>query len=137
MIKNLSYNDPKINQFVIEQVGRPFSFFERIKLGGIGLGRLPIEKCSREIEQLIDLDNNTNYCNFELRPKGIVLRFRSLLETYGLIIPYYKLSIIKSSPQIYTLHIDHHFVSVRIRQKKFVAKILSSKLEFDKRFEKL
>lgn len=137
MIKNLSYNDPKINQFVIEQVGRPFSFFERIKLGGIGLGRLPIEKCSREIEQLIDLDNYTNYCNFELRPKGIVLRFRSLLETYGLIIPYYKLSIIKSSPQIYTLHIDHHFVSVRIRQKKFVAKILSSKLEFDKRFEKL
>ena len=82
MIKNLSYNSKKINTVLLELVGRPFSFIERLKLGGIGSNKLVIADASKEIVELLRLDNNVNYCNIEIRKNGLIIRFRSLLETY-------------------------------------------------------
>ena len=104
MIKNLSYNSKKINTLLLELVGRPFSFIERIKLGGIGSNKLVIADASKEIVELLRLDNNVNYCNIEIRKNGLIIRFRSLLETYGLIIPFYKLVIYKGESKIYSLY---------------------------------
>jgi hypothetical protein len=67
-----------------------------------------------------------------LRPKGIIVRFRSILETYGLIIPYYKLHLYKGKAQEYSVYIDHHFVKVLAETKlvhDFFQKILSLKAE--------
>ena len=76
-------------------VGPPFKLSQRWQLGGIGSPKLIISQSSIEIHNLLVLDHNTNSCNIELRPKGIIVRFRSLLETYALIIPYYKLQLYK------------------------------------------
>ena len=70
MIKNLSYNSKKINTVLLELVGRPFSFIERLKLGGIGSNKLVIADASKEIVELLRLDNNVNYCNIEIRKNG-------------------------------------------------------------------
>ena len=75
-------------------------------------------------------DSNDNTCNIELRPNGIILRFRSLLETYGLIIPYYKLTLFKGSGEAYSIHMEHHKVSISSKSKnvrEFFKKIQQQK----------
>jgi hypothetical protein len=111
MLANTSYNDKKINQTIDELVGRPFSLIENFKRNGIGSPRLDIFKTSEEIATLLSYDNNRNFCNVELRPRGIIIRFRSLLETFSLVIPYYKLVVFKPANS-FTFHMDHHFISV-------------------------
>jgi hypothetical protein len=91
MLVNISYNEPKIRNTIDELIGKPFTLRERWSMGGIGSGKLMITHTSIDIHNLLILDQNINQCNVELRPKGIIVHFRSLLETYGLVIPYYKL----------------------------------------------
>lgn len=111
MLVNTSYNEKKINEAIVELVGKPFGLMDNIKLNGIGSPRLDIIKTSEEIATLLSYDNNRNFCNIELRPKGIIIRFRSLLETFSLVIPYYKLVIFKPANS-YTIHMDHHYISI-------------------------
>lgn len=111
MLVNSSYNEKKVKEAINDLVGKPFGFFENIKLKGIGSPRLDILKTSVEIDMLLSYDNNRNFCNIELRPKGIIIRFRSLLETYSLVIPFYKLVVFKPG-NTYTFHIDNHFITI-------------------------
>ena len=111
MLINTSYNEKKINQVIDELVGKPYGFIENIKRRGIGSPRLDITKTSEEIATLLSYDNNRNFCNIELRPNGIIIRFRSLLETFSLIIPYHKLVIFKPGNS-YTFHSDQHSISI-------------------------
>lgn len=111
MLVNTSYNEKIINDSINELVGKPFGFIENIKQNGIGSPRLNIIKSSEEIATLLSYDNNRNFCNIELRPKGIIIRFRSLLETFSLVIPYNKLVLFKPANS-FTFHMDHHFISV-------------------------
>ena len=133
MIKNLSYNSKKNRTILFEIVGRAFSLIERIRLKGIGSGKLIIIDASEEIIELLKLDNNINYCNIELRTNGIIIRFRSLLETYGLIIPYYKLVIYKGESNIYSFYKDNYYIKFMADNKKtslFVKKIVRLKIKF-------
>ena len=95
MLKNVSYNNSKIKSEINDVLGNPFTIFERIKLRGVGSPKYIISQTDSIITNLLNLDNNTNQCNIELRPKGIIVSFRSLLETYALIIPFYKLKLFK------------------------------------------
>ncbi len=112
MLQNVSYNNKKQRAEIDALVGKPFTLLERLKLGGVGSPKLHVTASSKEIDALFLLDHNDNTCNVELRPKGIILRFRSLLETYALIIPYYKLTLFKGTKDAYSVHTDHHKVSV-------------------------
>ena len=73
MLKNVSYNNDKQKKEIDEFVGKPFDLLERIKQKGIGSRKLLITKASKEIENLLILDNNLNQCNIERRQKGIML----------------------------------------------------------------
>lgn len=131
MLLNVSYNNKKITEKVNLEVGTPFTLKQRWALGGIGSPKLVITGSSAEIRNLLVLDNNLNSCNIELRPKGIILRFRSLLETYALVIPLYKLVIYKGDLATYSVYRDHHFVKVKADTKaiqKFFKKILDYKV---------
>jgi len=132
MLLNVSYNDKKITDRIDTEVGRPFTLKERWALGGIGSPRLFITETSVEIHNLLILDNNRNQCNIELRPKGIIVRFRSLLETFALVIPYYKLTLYKGDLARYTIYRDHYFIKVEADTKaaqKFFKKILDHKAD--------
>ena len=98
-------------------VGEPFSFFERIKMNGIGSSSLRIQGCNSEVENLLNLDNNDNRCNIEIRKKGIIVRFRALLETYALIIPFYKLKLFKGDSNVYSIYIDNYYIKVLANNK--------------------
>lgn len=132
MLLNVSYNDKKITERIDSEVGKPFTLKGRWAMGGIGSPRLFITETSIEIRNLLILDNNRNQCNIEMRPKGIIIRFRSLLETFALVIPFYKLSIYKGDLAKYSIYRDHYFIKVQADTKavqKFFKKILDYKAD--------
>ena len=100
-------------------------------MGGIGSQRYVSIDASPNIQDLFDLDNKTNFCNIELREKGIILHFRSRLETFGWIVPYYLLSIFKSENG-YSIHAESDFVKLKAAHNsglnhRFIQKLLSLK----------
>ncbi|AZQ44962.1 hypothetical protein [Nonlabens ponticola] len=135
MLYNVSYNRPKIDRAISDEVGGVLSLRERWKLKGSGSPQLHINSCSIHIHNLLVLDNNADKCNIEIREKGIIIRFRSLLETYALPIPFYKLTIYKGRAEEYSIYRDDYFVKVRANHKsihKFMGKI--SQLKSDQGF---
>ena len=131
MLVNVSYNNKELIRKIEEAVGKPFTLKERWNMGGIGSPKLFITATSIEIHNLLILDNNVDCCNIELRPKGIIVRFRSLLETFALVIPFYKLTIYKGDFAAYSVYRDHHFIKVKSDTKaiqKFFKKILDYKV---------
>ncbi|NND15115.1 MAG: hypothetical protein HKN89_02180 [Eudoraea sp.] len=132
MLFNVSYNNKQITRDVDAEVGKPFTLKERWQLDGIGSPKLEITKSSESVRNLLILDNNRDTCNIELRPKGIIIRFRSLLETFALVIPYYKLAIYKGDLGLCTLHRDTHFIQFKSDTKaiqRFIIKMLSYKAD--------
>ena len=118
MLRNISYNNSKIKSEIIDLLGNPFTILKRIKLGGIGSPKYLISQTDSEINSLLILDNNINHCNIEIRPKGIIISFRSLLETYALIVPYYKLKLFKGKSNEYSIYMDKYFIKI-LAKKKF------------------
>ncbi|MGB5436642.1 MAG: hypothetical protein WBM98_12185 [Maribacter sp.] len=132
MLLNVSYNRRDITRKVDQEVGKPFTLKERWAMGGIGSPKLFITEASIEIRNLLLLDNNIDCCNIELRPKGIIVRFRSLLESYALVIPFYKLTVYKGDFAVYSVYRDHYFIKVKSDTKaiqKFFKKILDFRTE--------
>lgn len=132
MLINVSYNNKEITRQIDAEVGKPFTLKERWGMNGIGSPKLFIKETSTQIRNLLLLDNNLNSCNVEMRPKGIIVRFRSLLETYALVIPYYKLSIYKGDIGVYSIYRDNYFIKVKSDTKaiqKFFKKILDYKAD--------
>lgn len=137
MIYNISHNTPEIFAKIDKEVGKGFGFFEVFKNGGIGSPKLFVNSSSSEIEELLSLDSYTNSCNIELRPNGIIVRFKSKLETFALPIPYYKLTLYKGKADEYSIYRDHHFIKIKGTKPgviKFIGKILEAKAEYHSQF---
>ena len=137
MLKNISYNNLNVIDEINKLVGKPYSFLEKIKRGGVGSKKLLITKADKVIENLLILDQNINNCNIEIRSSGIIIYFRSLLETYGLIIPYYKLVVFKVSENEYTFNVDSKFVKIKIKSEKdhaYIRKIMEEKAKNTKNY---
>ena len=131
MLRNISYNNSKIKSEINNLLGNPFTILKRIKLGGIGSPKYIILQTDSKINNLLNLDNNTNQCNIELRPKGIIISFRSLLETFALIVPFYKLKLFKGQSNVYSIYIDEYFIKIFVKKKnehEFIKKISKLKL---------
>ena len=130
MLLNISYNSDKNEELILSLVGKPYNIWSLFQIGKIGSPRLQIISASKEISKLLSYDNNIDWCNIELRPKGVIIRFRSLLETYGLIIPYYKLTLFKSDSNEYSFYCDVIKIKVLAKTKNsidFIKKILIQK----------
>ena len=132
MLLNVSYNNPKQEQMITDLVEKPFSLRDRIKFPGIGSPKLQIVSSSPKIANLLLLDNNLDVCNIEIRPKGIIIRFRSLLETYALVIPFYKLSVFKGTSTSYSIHSDGQKIELQASKDttKFFSKIMRLKARY-------
>ena len=135
MIYNISYKDNKQIELINNSVGKPYSLVSRIKLGGVGSPKYYIKSSDKKIDSLLILDNNDNTCNIEMRPKGIIIRFRSLLETYALVIPYFKLSIFKPTGDTYSIHSGENKVIIITKtdnKRKFIKRVLEQKTKISK-----
>lgn len=86
-IYNLSYNDKNRREAVYQITGRPYGFFSSIKMGGSGSPPLNFISGPEDVEKIINQTYDRKYCNIELLRKGIIFRFKSRLDNYGLPIP--------------------------------------------------
>ncbi|MFD0963979.1 hypothetical protein [Pseudofulvibacter geojedonensis] len=116
-----------------ELVGKPFSFFEAIKMGGVGSGRFIIESASRGFYSVLKTPSDLNYLNIELRPMGVILHFTQQLKRYAWVIPYRKLVIYNT--KTFGLHSDNIFLELRKNQlfksnMPFIEKMLSMRLKY-------
>ena len=132
MLMNVSYKDPKQEQTITDLVGKPFSLRDRIKFSGVGSPKLQIVSSSPKIANLLLLDKNLDVCNIEIRPKGIIVRFRSLLETYAMVIPFYKLSVFKGKSDSHSIHADGQKIEIRSDKNttNFFSKIMEFKVKY-------
>ena len=78
MILNISYNNKKVKNFINESLGKAYGFIERIKMNGIGSPKLKIKDASIDVKLLLDVNSNAKSCNIEIRPKGILIHFKSI-----------------------------------------------------------
>lgn len=132
MLYNVSHNDPAVTLAIKKEIGGFFSLRERWNLKGSGSPKLYITSSSIQIHNLLVVDNSLQVCNIELCKTGIIVRFRSRLETYALPIPYYKLTIYKGRAEEYSIYRDNYFVKVRADRKAihaFFQKITKLKAE--------
>ena len=130
MLVNNTYKNPETELKVNQLVGEPYSILERIKMKGNGSPKLDIIKASIHIYNILQLDNDRNTCNIELRPKGIIISFQKRIETYQLIIPYFKLVVFKADADTYTFYKDQYFIKVLITNPKsesFIQRVLEEK----------
>ena len=109
MLFDTTYTDKKITRQIDAAVGKPFTWKDRFKLGGIGSKRMVISDICEEYAQYMNAAHYQSKANIELRPKGIIVHFRYKLESYSWIMPYETLSI--QSKGGLMLSADEKFIS--------------------------
>lgn len=91
MILNTTYTNKDNETTMNELVGKPYGFLKKLRMQGIGSGRMIIDKVSPKLERALLNGQDLNYANIELRPKGILVRITRRLDNFTWIIPYYQL----------------------------------------------
>ena len=132
MIRNVSTRNRDIEKEITGLVGNSYSLLERFRIGGNGSPRLTIIDASDQIKELLLRDSYINYCNIEMRPGGIVVGFRSRLETYAWCIPYNKLSVFKNEHS-FTIYAEKEKMVIQNKNKSgaaFFRKLLNLKSKF-------
>jgi len=133
MLFNTSYTNKDYIKESAHIVGKEFSFFEKIKIGGIGSSRLVIEELSPKLRPKSIKSSDINYANIELRPKGIIIHFTNKLDRYSWIIPYYRL--VTYNTQRFSIHSNGNFMQFKKNKnyqdnKKFIDKMIDTKNNF-------
>ncbi len=131
MLYNVTYHKASIEREIDQLVGKPFSALERIKMNGIGSGRLIIKEASDEILELINKSVDTAYTNIELRPHGVIVGIKSIHETYLWVIPYYLLTMYKNDGHI-SVYDNKHKMNLSYEKDgkpimKFLSKVMGQK----------
>ena len=131
MLLDLSYHDKKLEKQLSSLVGKAYSFWERLKMGGVGSQRFIISNASPEFLNLLEKDNRLNYSNIELRKQGIIIRFQVSLKTLGWIIPFDGLAIQQSQGSV-SVYGDGKFMLLKTLNKEpisiqFLSKIKQAK----------
>lgn len=137
MILNSTHTNKKNKILITDLVGRSFSFFESLKMKGVGSKRMIINDVSPNLKTYMNLISDVNYANIELRQKGIVIYINKGLKNFTWAIPYYQLVIFKTNGS--SIHAQGRFIhfknSKTFRENKtFFNKMLDEKIKYDSQY---
>ena len=138
MIYNTTYNNKEAQRIFNDLLSKPYSFFEAIKMGGVGSKRMMIDEVSPGFLKYMNTVSDINYGNIELREKGLLIHINKGLENFSWAVPFYQLNTYKTNG--YSIHAHGNFVRFKNNKllkenKKFINKIMSLKIENDKQYE--
>lgn len=138
MIFKTTHTNRDAETTINDLLGKPYSFFESIKIGGVGSKRMMIDEVSPRFIQFMNTVSDINYGNIELRRKGIVVHINKGLKNYSWAIPFYQLHTYKTAG--FSIHAQGNFVRFKNNKllkenKKFIDKLIDLKIENDKQFE--
>ncbi len=133
MLFNTSYKNKDYTRESFKLLGSPYSFIEKIKMGGIGSSRLIIEELSNKLKPINMHTTAIGYANIELRPRGIIVHFSNRLKRYSWIIPYYRL--ITYSNVCFSIHSNGNFIKFKknknyINNKNFLFRMTQLKVSY-------
>ncbi|MET2984006.1 hypothetical protein [Aureibaculum conchae] len=139
MVLETTYHNKKDEILINDLVGKSFTFWQILKLKGIGSKRMIVNTVSTNMKEYINKVADITYANIELRPKGILVLINKGLRNFTWVIPYYQLVIYKSDG--FSIHAQGKFVSFKEdrlfkENKKFINKLLTLRIAFlNKLFE--
>ncbi|MDX6747712.1 hypothetical protein SHK09_12995 [Polaribacter sp. PL03] len=138
MIFNTTYKNKEATSKINTTLGKSYSFFEAIKLGGVGSKRMIIDGVSPGFLKVINTVSDINYGNIELREKGIIIHINKGLQNYSWAIPYYQLHTYKTDG--FSIHAQGNFVHFKNNKmlkenKKFIDRVTNFKIENDKQYQ--
>ena len=118
-------------------VGRRFSFFESIKMNGIGSKRMIIESVSPSMDRLMNTVSDINHANIELRKNGIIVHINQGLKTYSWVIPFHQLHTYHSDG--FSIHANGshvRFMNNKLlkENKMFLSKMMNLKAKSQEQF---
>ena len=130
MIYNRTLFDKDEAKEINTILGDSFSFFQILKLRGIGSSRFVVDSVSEKLSQTINRVSDINYCSIELRPKGILVNITQQINLFSWVIPYYKLVIFNSNT--FSIHANGSYIKMvkdknYSNNKKFISKMLKLK----------
>ena len=135
MLLNTTYKNDEHELIMQDLVGKSFPLTKKLKMRGVGSGRMVIDEASPKLEQTLMNGPDLNYANIELRPKGVLIRITRRLDNFTWIIPYYQLHIYKTEGL--SVHGQGQFLHFRENQmlrnnKSFFNKLSQLKIDFMK-----
>lgn len=138
MILDTTYTNKSHDALINDLVGKPYGFFQAIKMGGIGSKRMMIEEVSPNMKQYLNTTATINYANLELRPSGLLIHINKGLKNYTWAIPYYHLVIFKTNGS--SIHAQGKFIKFRknitFRENKaFFDKLLDAKVKHQAQYD--
>ncbi|WP_250432430.1 hypothetical protein [Hanstruepera flava] len=134
MILNSTHTEKNHKQIIADLVGKPYSFFEAIKLKGIGSKRMIVSEVSPNLRVLMNKVTDVNYANIELRRGGIIVYINKGLQNFSWIIPFYQLVIYRTNGM--SIHAQGKFIHFKNNKtfkenKQFFSKLLDLKVAYD------
>ncbi|MFD0977793.1 hypothetical protein [Salinimicrobium gaetbulicola] len=112
MLLNVSQDLAKKKELISDTIGKPFNLEKRKELEGTVLSNIAVTAASIDLYNLMVLHEEQIFCNFEMRPKGIIISFRAKNDMYSLVIPFFKLKIYKGKAEEYSFYKDHYFIKI-------------------------
>lgn len=138
MILDSTHPNKEHKKIIEDLVGRPFSFLQSFKRKGIGSKRMIIEDVSPNMKQYLNIVDDINYANIEMRTNGILIYINKGLRNYTWIIPYYQLVIYKTNGT--SIHAQGKFIHFKNNKtfkenKVFFDKLLAEKVKHDEQYK--
>ncbi|MEX6626382.1 hypothetical protein [Tenacibaculum salmonis] len=133
MLFNTTYTNKNYITESKQKLGKAFSFFDKIKIGGVGSSRFIIKELSTKLQPKGNELYAIKYANIELRPKGVIIHFTNKLGRYSWVIPYYRIVIY--SNETFSIHANGNFIQFKKNKnykenKKFIQKMTDFKNTF-------
>ena len=134
LVLDTSYKNEEHYQLINDIVGKPLSFFEAIRIGGIGSKRMIVEEFSPNLRHIENKSPDINYINIELRKMGVLIRFTKGLTRFSWAIPFYQL--IFYNKDCSSIHAQGKYILIKKSKtfhenKDFFDLIMSHKLKYD------
>ncbi len=137
MILETTYSSKENKKTISSLVGKPFSFYQALKMNGIGSKRMIINDVSPNLRKYLNVVSDLNYGSIELRPRGILLTINKGLRNFTWIIPYYQFYMYKTNGV--SIHAQGKFVHFKNNRthkenRSFFTKLTLLKAAYDERF---
>ena len=137
MIFTTTHTNKEAKNLTNDLLGFPFTFYQSLKMGGIGSKRMIIEETSQNLSNYLNKVSDVNYANIELRPGGIIVLLNKGLNNYSWVIPYRQLVIYKTDGT--SIHANGRFINFKHNKtfkenKAFFDKLINIKVAYDKQY---
>lgn len=97
-VYNLSYNNKELFEEVYAVTGKPYGFIKSIGQGGTGSPPLTIYDAPEEVMKIMRQNVDKKYTNIEVLRQGVIIRFKSRLENYGVPVSMADIQAIEITP---------------------------------------